>query len=214
MAFKLTQDEVLVIAFTAAYIAVGLTGLAYLVPRVDLSIEDVVNALIFLDRPIANDLSILEVVHYVIGVPVALIGAEVLRGCLWELVTSLFVHANIYHLLLNSVGLLIAGRMVSALTTRVNVFKVFLIGGLVSNLTTAVVTPNTLSIGASGGIFSVLAATSVIDYLENRGYSLMALLAIVFALSSLPLVGIPNVLAHAAGVLTGLALGLQLHHRF
>ncbi|MEM1601231.1 MAG: rhomboid family intramembrane serine protease, partial [Sulfolobales archaeon] len=71
---------------------------------------------------------------------------------------------------------------------------------------TALITPTTSSVGASGGIFAVFTWTALINYIERRDNTLLILLFLTLILSSTPIAGSPNVVAHILGVLVGCSL--------
>mgnify|MGYP000279972299 CR=1 FL=1 len=169
----------------------------------------VLTAALFLDAPVVNSSSTLYIVHSILKIPIMLRGLDVARGYLWELITSMFIHANIYHLILNIIGLKVFGDAMSNLAGERRVLTSFLLSGLAGNVLSAVTQPLALSVGASGGAFGLFAASAVIDYRRTGSYSLIALLLVIMVLSSVPIYGFPNVVAHIGGAVSGLLLGLH-----
>ncbi|MEM0361827.1 MAG: rhomboid family intramembrane serine protease [Sulfolobales archaeon] len=204
---KICDVYPIILIFTLAYISLVLYGILFYfnccgVPTT----QTIINILLRLDSPTINGLSVLYIAHYIAGLHIMLRGEELLNGIFWGLLTSLFIHANIYHLFFNSLALLIIKHISSAMNNAYNLIKVFLIGGLLSNLGTALITPTTSSVGASGGIFAVFTWTALINYIERRDNTLLILLFLTFILSSTPIAGSPNVVAHILGVLVGCSL--------
>ncbi|MEM2576110.1 MAG: rhomboid family intramembrane serine protease [Sulfolobales archaeon] len=210
---KIHDTYILMTLFVITYIALIFYGIS-LLPTLNIYITpyNIVNILIRPDAPIVNGLNILFITHHTAGLHIMLQGEEVFKGSVWELVTSLFIHANIYHLFFNSLALLIIKSISSTLEVNRNIIKVFLVGGILSNLSVAIILPNTYSLGASGGIFAVFAWVALINYLERRdNVPLIVLLTMLF-LSSIPIIGVPNVVAHVVGALVGSLIAIYKRH--
>lgn len=206
---KVCDVCILILVFTLTYISLALYGILFYfnccgVPTA----QTTINILLRPDSPTINGLSVLYIMHYVAGLHIMLRGEELLNGIFWGLLTSLFIHANVYHLLFNSLALLVIKHASSAMNNTYNLIKVFLIGGLLSNLGTALIIPTASSVGGSGGIFTVFAWTAVVGYLERRDTTLLTLLLLALILSSIPITGSPNIVAHILGVLVGCGLAL------
>lgn len=206
---KVCDVCVLILIFTLTYISLVLYGILFYFNCCGMpATQTIINTLLRPDLPTINGLSVLYIVHYVAGLHIMLRGEELFNGVFWGLLTSLFIHANIYHLLFNSLALLIVKHASSAMSNTYNLVKVFLIGGLLSNLGTALIIPTASSVGASGGIFTVFAWTALVSYMERRDTALLILLFLTLILSSTPIVGSPNIVAHILGVLVGCGLAV------
>ena len=170
---------------------------------------DALASLFFLILP-GKQYNILYVVHFIFGIPILLIGTDVLiHGFWWELITSMFLHANIVHIGFNMFALKILGDPLEKLIGGRRVLLTFLLSGIVGNILTVFSDPHVISLGASGGVFGVAAAISFIEY-RVFGYTRsLKWLLMVFIISSLPLAGgLPNIIAHFGGLATGALLGL------
>ncbi len=103
----------------------------------------------------------------------------------------------------------IDGLLRNVYTSR-QYYLVFFITGLAGNLLSLVAEPsNVLSMGASGGIFGLIAGAVTADYAINRRWnvSLVAWFLFIFFFSTF-LSGISvDIFAHLGGVLVGLASG-------
>jgi len=75
-----------------------------------------------------------------------------------RLVTAVFLHANWLHLLMNVYGMYIIGRFVGRAYGGVQMFFIFLISGIVGNIVSCLMNPTVFTVGASGGVFGLLAA--------------------------------------------------------
>lgn len=80
------------------------------------------------------------------------------RGEIWRLFTAQFLHGDITHVLGNMVGLFIAGRYVEYYFGRSNFFLIYFGGGILGNLASNIAMPTTVSLGASGAVFSLYGA--------------------------------------------------------
>jgi rhomboid protease GluP len=95
-----------------------------------------------------------------------LISDEVLRGQWWRLITYGFVHANFFHILVNSIALFQAGDFVEYVygsRRYAVIYAAALIGGGFAAYLTTVGTV-TLTLGASGAIMGVFGAMAVLAF--------------------------------------------------
>jgi len=134
----------------------------------------------------------------------------VLSGQYWQLLTSMFVHANIAHLAGNMLFLLIFGLRGEEMFSLPEYLLVYLLGGLTGNLLSLVFLPLWVpSVGASGAIFAMFGACTVY---ARRTVSQSIIGALIYAFFLLFLSSGPNVnnLAHIGGLVTGLLIGYLL----
>lgn len=75
-------------------------------------------------------------------------------GQYWRLLTPVFLHAGVDHLLFNSFGLLMWGRYIEALFGKGKYLFIYLVSGLVGSLASYLFSP-AVSVGASGAIFGL-----------------------------------------------------------
>ncbi|WP_299458551.1 rhomboid family intramembrane serine protease [uncultured Microscilla sp.] len=83
---------------------------------------------------------------------------SVLQGEWWRLITSMFVHGGILHLLFNIYGFVIAAIFIESVFTRFNYFLLYLLSGIGGSLASIFWYENTASVGASGAIFGLYGA--------------------------------------------------------
>lgn len=144
--------------------------------------------------------------------------AEVVNGEWWRLITCVFVHSGLMHLLLNSIGMIIAAVYAEPVLGRLKFAALYLLSGISGSVASIMWHINTVSVGASGAIFGLygaiigLALTNAFPK-EKRN----ALLAFVGTYTAINLAwgltgGIDNA-AHIGGLLCGAALG-WLMYRF
>jgi rhomboid protease GluP len=128
------------------------------------------------------------------------------QGWYWQLFTSMFIHVNMLHLILNMLFLLIFGLRAEEFFNRAEFLFIYLASGLVGNLLTLLLPLLTVSAGASGAIFGIFGAT-VIYMRKSLGMPIFA--ALLYSLLFLTLSASEgvNLLAHLGGLAAGLAIG-------
>ena len=115
-------------------------------------------------------------------------GAISNNGESYRIVTSAFLHASILHLMLNMYALFVLGPIVERTMGRVQFGIIYAAALLAGSAGALLLSPNELTVGASGAIYGLLGALVVIFH--NRGISLMQsglgitlLINLVFTLS-------------------------------
>lgn len=144
----------------------------------------------------------------------------------WTLVTSVYAHSTLFHLLSNAVALLVVGFVVEAVTTRSRFHAFFIATGVLAGVLQVVVSGLTGAqigvLGASGAIMALLGyviaanpvSETILDRLRLRRRAqvgLFAALAVAVTLAT----GTAGaaLIAHFVGLLVGLLVGrLRLLH--
>lgn len=139
----------------------------------------------------------------------------------WTLISSLFVHANVSHILFNMLTLYFAGRIFVQYFTDRQLYMVYFIGGLVGNIlyilsynyfpVFAAVKASSYAVGASGAIMAVLVAIAckVPDYIINMWalgtikLKWIALILVIIDVFSIPGGNSGGHFAHLGGALFG-----------
>ena len=81
----------------------------------------------------------------------------------WTIITNLFVHGGLWHILFNMISLYFLGSFLFRLVGERSFLGVFFLGGIVGNIFYIFLGPqNVPGIGASGAIFAVGAALTMI----------------------------------------------------
>lgn len=133
----------------------------------------------------------------------------VYNGWYWQLLTSMFVHVNITHLIGNMLFLLIFGLRAEEFFGAGKTALLYLLTGLAGNLVTLLSGPLVLSAGASGAIFGLFGAVTI--YAKRAfGQSIMSALMYAFVMLILSMGLQVNLLAHLGGLVTGLFAGYLL----
>ncbi|GKV68267.1 putative rhomboid protease YdcA [Sporosarcina sp. NCCP-2716] len=146
------------------------------------------------------------------------VGANFLveQGEYWRLVTPIFLHAGIMHLLFNMFSLFIFGPELEKVSGKARFLTVYFLSGIFGCIATFFVYDSTFShVGASGAIFGIFGAFGALVY--HTKHMLPQLRQII-----LPIIGLgvvmtfigPNInaAAHIAGLIVGFLIGLSIFH--
>ena len=131
------------------------------------------------------------------------------QGEWYRLVTSNYLHGDIFHLLFNMYSLYQLGLFVFPAFGVVNFALIYTIGGISGSLLSYFFSPAN-SLGASGAIFALMGA--VLAYYIKNGINPSALIPIIalnLIYGFLPNTGIDNY-GHIGGLGTGIILGMAL----
>jgi membrane associated rhomboid family serine protease len=131
-------------------------------------------------------------------------GPEVAGGDWWRIVTSGFLHASIFHILFNMFALYILGSLLEPGIGTVRFLAVYFVSLLAGSLGVLLLTPNELSVGASGAIFGLFSAAFLIA--RRRGLEqLAAQLGFYIAINLVFTFAVPHISigAHLGGLIGG-----------
>jgi membrane associated rhomboid family serine protease len=124
----------------------------------------------------------------------------------WRMITSIFIHLSIFHVLINMYSLYVIGPALEALLGRIRYLALFLIAGFGGSVGVLLIaSPNTGAAGASGAIFGLLGAFFIIQ--RKMGGNL-AQLTVVIVLNLVIGFVIPGIAwqAHVGGLIAGAAV--------
>ncbi|TET14326.1 MAG: rhomboid family intramembrane serine protease [Dehalococcoidia bacterium] len=80
----------------------------------------------------------------------------------WTIVTNLFIHGSIWHIVANMLTLYFFGRFLSMLIGDARFLIVYFLGGIIGNLFYILLaSPYSIAIGASGAVFAIGGALAV-----------------------------------------------------
>jgi rhomboid protease GluP len=130
----------------------------------------------------------------------------VFNGWYYQLFTSMFIHASIFHLVGNMLFLLIFGLRGEEMFSLPEFLAVYLFGGLFGNVLSLVFGPDFISVGASGAIFALFGACVIYGRRSVR-QSILGALVYAFFLFFINTGEGVNILAHLGGLVFGLLLG-------
>jgi rhomboid protease GluP len=136
----------------------------------------------------------------------------VFQGEYYQLFTSMFIHADLVHLVGNMLFLLIFGLRGEEMFSLPEFLGIYLAGGLVGNLLSLGFGDYFISVGASGAIFALFGACIIYDRRSMR-QSILGALVFAFFLFFINTGEGVNILAHLGGLIFGLAIGYIIGSR-
>jgi len=106
--------------------------------------------------------NILNLFYNYLGLNLFRGAATVEKGAVWQLLSSMFMHGGIWHIILNMYGLYAFGKPVERIFGDKKFISFYLITGILANVATVIVyyilgVPYN-GVGASGAIFAILVA--------------------------------------------------------
>ncbi|WP_285369324.1 rhomboid family intramembrane serine protease [Staphylococcus epidermidis] len=140
-----------------------------------------------------------------------LVHFNVVHGEWYRLISSMFLHFNFEHILMNMLSLFIFGKIIESIIGSWRMLIIYIISGLYGNFVSLSFNTTTISVGASGAIFGLIGSIFVIMYLSKNfnkkmiGQLLIALVVlIVFSLFMSNI----NIMAHLGGFISGVLITL------
>ncbi|MED6171413.1 Retinoblastoma-like protein 1 [Stylosanthes scabra] len=130
----------------------------------------------------------------------------------WRLITCMWLHGGVFHLLANMLGILIIGIRLEQEFGFVLIGLLFVISGFGGSLLSALFIQSNISVGASGALFGLLGGMlselitnwSIYDNKLAALFTLVIIIVVNLAVGILPHV---DNFAHIGGFLTGFLLG-------
>jgi rhomboid protease GluP len=151
---------------------------------------------------------------------VGLKGEAVFAGQWWRIVTAIFVHVDLYHLLSNLCFLLLFGSIAESVFQRAGYFALWLLTGIAGSMAQLVaLSPQYYGFGASGVAFGLVGALWAAYCLERvpsptikRRWTIVILLGLFIILGLSPdwIYSHSFNAAHLGGLLAGMILGLVI----
>jgi rhomboid protease GluP len=149
----------------------------------------------------------------------AKINEAIYAGQLWRFITPVFVHAGVWHILINMYSLYVLGPTVEGFFGTPRMLVIYFFSGM-NSVVFSLAFSQYASVGASGAIFGLLGALGTFLFLHRKslgrtGKAYLRQIVIV-ALLNLGLGLVPNIdnWGHLGGLLAGIALAWFLGPRF
>jgi len=140
-------------------------------------------------------------------------GPAVQQGQIWRLLTSVFIHFDIFHIFFNMYALYIIGKQIETFLGREKFIVIYLISGITGSMLANVVS-DSLGIGASGAIFGLLGALIWFGYHYRLylGQNLKTQIIPILILNLLIGLIVPNISlsAHIGGLVGGFLTTMTL----
>lgn len=174
--------------------------------------------------PIVSFIVGLQIVLWLIGVIIPPLGDLIyfygvgwnyfiLQGEFWRLVTPIFLHAGIGHLIFNSFALILFAPALEQMLGRAKFIVAYFATGIVANILTVIVQPDPMytHVGASGAIFGLFGLYLFMIFFEKRlidpqNAKLILIVAIIGLVMTFLRANI-NIAGHLFGCIAGFALG-------
>lgn len=135
----------------------------------------------------------------------------VFEGEYWRLITPIFLHESITHLLFNSLSLVLFGPGLERMLGKGKFISMYLLGGIAANVATLLLAPvNYSHLGASGAIFALFGIYFYMVFFRpdmlNTANSQIVLTILAISLVMTFFTSNVNIYAHLFGFLAGTIL--------
>ena len=140
----------------------------------------------------------------------------VINGQYWRLLTNMFLHGGLMHVLLNMYGLSFVGLFIEPLLGKGKYAAAYLGTGIIASIASAWWHPATMSVGASGaifgmyGIFLALLTTNLYPANFKKSFLISTSIFVGYNLLYGLTGGLDNA-AHIGGLASGLLIGYSLY---
>lgn len=141
----------------------------------------------------------------------------VLKGEWWRLLSAMFLHGGMTHLLMNMFSLYLIGRGAETYFDTKSYLSIYFFSGLIGGLVSLYVHPVSVGVGASGAVFGVFGALAgfflahkkkIASYTKSfmKDFTVIIVINLVIGLS-IPSI---DVSAHIGGLIVGFIGGFAL----
>lgn len=144
-----------------------------------------------------------------------LVHFNVVHGEWYRLITSIFLHFNFEHILMNMLSLFIFGKIVESIVGHWRMLAIYIISGLFGNFASLSFNTDTVSVGASGAIFGLIGAIFAFMYISqryNRKVIGQLLIVLVILIGMSLFMHNVNIVAHIGGFIGGVLISLIAYY--
>lgn len=141
----------------------------------------------------------------------------VLKGEWWRLLTAMFLHGGMTHILMNMLSLYIVGRGAEMYFDTKSYLSIYFFSGIIGGLVSLYMHPVSVGVGASGAIFGVFGALAGFflahrDKIASHSKAFMKDFGIIIVINIVIGLSIPSidVSAHIGGLIIGFIGGFVL----
>ena len=136
----------------------------------------------------------------------------------WRLFLHMYLHAGVLHFAFNIYALLVAGKVVEKKIGSILYLLLYHVISIVNAIIMCLIFPNSISVGASAGIFGIIGIVCVMKWKKDticnetlkKGE---VIYVIVFTALSL-LLGLESFVTHFVAFIFGIMIGLLLEKKF
>jgi rhomboid protease GluP len=146
--------------------------------------------------------------------------AVVLGGEWWRLISAMFLHGGMTHILMNMVSLYIVGRGAELYFSKSAYLALYLFSGLFGGMASLYAHPDDIAMGASGAIFGIFGALAGFFFahrqrLASHAKEMFQDFATIIVLNFALGMAVPSIdmSAHIGGLVTGFIGGYWLAKR-
>ena len=141
----------------------------------------------------------------------------VLKGEWWRLLSAMFLHGGMTHLLMNMFSLYIVGRGAETYFDTRSYLSIYFFSGIIGGLVSLYMHPVSVGVGASGAIFGVFGALAGFflahrDKIASHSKAFMKDFSVIILINLVIGLTIPSidVSAHIGGLVVGLIGGYMI----
>lgn len=136
-------------------------------------------------------------------------------GEVWRLITCAFLHGSFLHIACNMYMLYIIGPQIERIYGKFKYMFIYLVSCITSSILSVIFNPDSISVGASGGIFGLMGALLAFALIERKNINKEYTMGLVKTIGinlviGLIVINIDNA-AHIGGFLGGIILGGLLY---
>ena len=146
----------------------------------------------------------------------ALFPSRLTQGRVWELLSYQFLHGGLFHLLINCAMIWFVGRQMEESLGKTKFLTLYLIAGVFGGLLQCLLTwthylPEAGVVGASAGIFGLIAAFAMVFWDREITFLIMFIIPVrmraKYLLIALAVIGVLGIISKEGGIAHGAHLG-------
>ena len=146
----------------------------------------------------------------------ALFPSRLAQGRVWELLSYQFLHGGLFHLLINCAMIWFVGRQMEESLGKTKYLTLYLIAGVFGGLLQCLLTwthylPEAGVVGASAGIFGLIAAFAMVFWDREITFLIMFIIPVrmraKYLLIALAVIGVLGIISKEGGIAHGAHLG-------
>ncbi|MGL5244550.1 MAG: rhomboid family intramembrane serine protease, partial [Sarcina sp.] len=137
-------------------------------------------------------------------------------GQYYRLITAMFLHAGLLHLVFNMYALYALGDTIEMIFGKVKYLIIYFVSGIMASIFSTIFASKYIGVGASGAIFGLLGAALVFAFYEKHriGKQFLNNIIVVIAINVFIGLSTPSIdnFAHLGGLISGVILSLIFYN--